>query len=55
MAEIDLLVKYPKSKRNIKQRAKAKNPSDVAIDRKFGKEFFNKSDALPMLSPSGSL
>lgn len=41
MAEIDLLVNYPKSKRNIKQRAKAKNPNDVAIARKFGKEFFD--------------
>ncbi len=41
MAEINLLANYPKSKRNIKERVKAKNPKDVAIARKFGKEFFD--------------
>ncbi len=41
MSEINLLHRYPKSKRNIDERANVKNPKDRAIARKFGKEFFD--------------
>lgn len=41
MAEIDLLVDYPKPKRNLEERAAQKNPEDVRIARQFGKEFFD--------------
>ncbi len=40
MAEIDLLSKYPKAKRNIEARGQ-KSPEDVATARKFGREFFD--------------
>ena len=39
--EIDLLVNYPKSKRDVKQRGSSKTESDRAIARKFGREFFD--------------
>ena len=39
--EIDLLVNYPKSPRNLKERAEQKSEEDRAIARKFGKEFFD--------------
>jgi len=39
--EIDLLIKYPKSKRNLDQRANQKSQEDIAIARKFGKDFFD--------------
>lgn len=41
MAEIDLLVDYPKAKRNLEERASEKNPEDVKIARQFGREFFD--------------
>ena len=41
MAEIDLLVDYPKAKRNLEERAGQKNEEDVKIARQFGKEFFD--------------
>lgn len=41
--EIDLLVNYPKTKRNVEERGAAKTPEDRAIARKFGKEFFDGS------------
>jgi len=41
MAEIDLLKDYPKARRNLEERAGEKNPEDVKIARKFGKEFFD--------------
>ena len=41
MAEIDLLIDYPKPKRNLEERASQKNPEDVKIARQFGKEFFD--------------
>lgn len=39
--EIDLLVNYPKAKRDVKARAEAKTEEDRAIARQFGKEFFD--------------
>ena len=41
--EIDLLVKYPKAKRNLEERAKNKTEEQRAIARQFGKEFFDGS------------
>ena len=39
--EIDLLKNYPKTKRNIFERASQKTETDRAIARKFDKEFFD--------------
>ena len=39
--EIDLLVNYPKTKRNLDERLAAKNEADRAIARQFGPEFFD--------------
>jgi SAM-dependent methyltransferase len=39
--EIDLLVHYPRTKRNIQERADEKTEDVRAIARKFGKEFFD--------------
>ncbi len=39
--EVDLLVHYPKTVRNTKERAAEKTESDRAIARQFGKEFFD--------------
>lgn len=39
--EIDLLINYPKTKRNIKERGAAKTEEDRAIARQFGKDFFD--------------
>jgi len=39
--EIDLLKNYPKTKRDLKQRAESKTDKDRAIARQFGKEFFD--------------
>jgi len=39
--EIDLLVNYPKIKRNLEERLAAKNEADRAIARQFGREFFD--------------
>lgn len=39
--EIDLLNKYPKTKRNLFERAEAKTEEDRAIARKFEKDFFD--------------
>lgn len=39
--EIDLLVNYPKSKRNVEDRGQSKTETDRAIARQFGKEFFD--------------
>ena len=39
--EIDLLVNYPKTKRDIKARGTEKTEEDRAIAREFGKEFFD--------------
>jgi len=39
--EIDLLVNYPKAKRNVEARGQEKTAEDRAIARKFGEEFFD--------------
>jgi SAM-dependent methyltransferase len=39
--EIDLLANYPKTKRDLKQRAAEKTDEDRAIARQFGKDFFD--------------
>ena len=39
--KIDLLVNYPKSKRDVKERGASKTEEDRAIARKFGKDFFD--------------
>lgn len=41
MAEINLMIKYPRAKRNLDERAMQKTEEDRAIARKFGKEFFD--------------
>jgi len=39
--EIDLMVNYPKTKRNIKERSNHKTEEDRAIAQKFDKEYFD--------------
>ncbi|MBI5129135.1 MAG: class I SAM-dependent methyltransferase [Rhodopseudomonas palustris] len=39
--EIDLLVNYPRTKRNVDERGQTKSEEDRAIARKFGQEFFD--------------
>ena len=39
--EIDLLVNYPKTKRNLDERAQQKSNADRKIARQFGKDFFD--------------
>mgnify|MGYP001569804223 CR=1 FL=1 len=39
--EIDLLVNYPRAKRNVEERGSTKTEEDRAIARKFGKDFFD--------------
>ena len=39
--EIDLMINYPRSKRNVKQRGTEKTREDRAIARQFAKEFFD--------------
>ena len=39
--EIDLLVNYPKVKRNLAERAATKTEADRAVARKFDREFFD--------------
>ena len=39
--EIDLLVNYPKTKRDVKERGNTKTEVDRTIARKFGKDFFD--------------
>lgn len=39
--EIDLLINYPRTKRDVKQRGAEKTEEDRAIARQFGKEFFD--------------
>ena len=41
MREIDLLKNYPKSKRDLDERADAKTEKDREIARQFGKDFFD--------------
>lgn len=39
--EIDLMVNYPRSKRNVDERGATKTEADRALAREFGKEFFD--------------
>ncbi len=39
--EIDLMVNYPRPKRNVEERGATKTDADRALARKFGKEFFD--------------
>ena len=39
--EIDLLVNYPKTKRNLDERAASKTEADRAVARQFGRDFFD--------------
>ncbi len=39
--EIDLLVNYPKTKRDVKDRSAQKTPEDRALARQFGRDFFD--------------
>lgn len=39
--EIDLLVNYPRTKRNVEERGAEKTAEDRAIARQFGREFFD--------------
>lgn len=39
--EIDLLVNYPRAKRNVEERGQTKTEEDRRIARRFGKEFFD--------------
>lgn len=39
--EIDLLVNYPKAKRNVEERGATKSEADRALARQFGKDFFD--------------
>ena len=41
MAEINLLKKYPRSKRPIDERAAKRRKEDIAISKQFGKEYFD--------------
>lgn len=39
--EIDLLINYPRTKRNVEDRGQSKTEKDREIARKFGREFFD--------------
>lgn len=41
MAEVNLLRRYPKSKRNITKRAEAQSPENIALSRRYGREYFD--------------
>jgi SAM-dependent methyltransferase len=41
--EIDLMIDYPRTKRNVEERGSTKTPEDRAIARQFGKDFFDGS------------
>ena len=41
MAEVNLLRRYPKSKRNISKRAEAQSPENIALSRQYGREYFD--------------
>lgn len=41
MAEIDLLAKLPRSKRDIKKRTEAQTPENIAIARQYGEAYFD--------------
>jgi hypothetical protein len=39
--EVDLLVNYPRTNRNVEERGATKTEEDRAVARKFGKDFFD--------------
>jgi hypothetical protein len=39
MAEVNLLARYPRSKRNITKRAEAQSPENIALSRQYGKAY----------------
>ena len=39
--EINLLVNYPKTKRNLEERVASNTEADRAVARQFGREFFD--------------
>ncbi len=39
--EVDLLINYPKAKRNVKERGQTKTETDRAVARQFGQDFFD--------------
>ena len=41
MAEVNLLARLPKSKRNLAQRHEGQNPKNIAISMEFGREYFD--------------
>jgi SAM-dependent methyltransferase len=41
VAEINLLSRYPRSKRNISVRAQAQSPENVALSREYGRAYFD--------------
>jgi len=41
MAEINLLRRYPKAKRNIQKRAEAQSPENIALARQYGQAYFD--------------
>ncbi|HUO43438.1 MAG TPA: class I SAM-dependent methyltransferase [Burkholderiales bacterium] len=41
MAEIDLLARLPKTKRNIEKRKEAQTPQNIAIARQYGEQYFD--------------
>jgi SAM-dependent methyltransferase len=43
VAEINLLARYPKSKRDLSQRASAQSEENIRIARQYGKEYFDGS------------
>lgn len=41
MAEVNLLRRYPKAKRNIQKRSEAQTPENIAISRQYGQSYFD--------------
>jgi ubiquinone/menaquinone biosynthesis C-methylase UbiE len=41
MAEVNLLARLPKSKRNIEKRKEAQTPANIAISRQYGEQYFD--------------
>ncbi len=41
MAEVNLLRRYPRSKRNITKRAEAQSPENIALSRQYGQAYFD--------------
>ena len=43
MAEVNLLRRYPRSKRNISKRSEAQSPENIALSRQYGRDYFDGS------------